>query len=261
MGLRAAAVVAAACRVAGAQPLTVSASQLGPRFDGIGGLSGGGATSRLLPDYPPQQQGEVLDFLFKPLYGASLHMLKVEVGGGTFSGCGTEPSHMYNATGDLSYERGYEWWLMREASARNPSILGYALPWGFPHWVTPLSPQQVRMWREGGGREGGGRCGYRRVCNRACAPLTHTTVQAPACAGGVHGGLLQRGRRCDRHVGLRLHRHLERAVVVRAKSTLLSPLTAATRSPVPLSQVHRLHPCAASGAGWRGAERHPHHCG
>lgn len=32
-------------------------------------------------DYPEQQAGEVLDFLFKPNFGASLHLLKVEIGG------------------------------------------------------------------------------------------------------------------------------------------------------------------------------------
>jgi hypothetical protein len=49
---------------------------VGRRFDGIGGLSGGGATSRLLPTYPSDIQSEVLDFLFKPNFGAALHILK-----------------------------------------------------------------------------------------------------------------------------------------------------------------------------------------
>lgn len=37
--------------------------QIGPRFDGIGGLSGGGATSRLLMDYDEGPRNEILDFL------------------------------------------------------------------------------------------------------------------------------------------------------------------------------------------------------
>ena len=49
---------------------------------GFGGLSGGGATSRLLPSYSQQAQDEIMDYLFKPNFGASLHMLKVEIGGG-----------------------------------------------------------------------------------------------------------------------------------------------------------------------------------
>ncbi len=44
---------------------------------GVGGLSGGGATSRLLPAYPPEQQSLLLDLLFLPNYGASLNVLKV----------------------------------------------------------------------------------------------------------------------------------------------------------------------------------------
>ena len=47
---------------------------------------------------------------------------------------GTEPSHMHSR-GDLSCERGYEFWLLQEARARNPSIKTYALSWALPHWV------------------------------------------------------------------------------------------------------------------------------
>ena len=46
-------------------------------LDGVGGLSGGGATSVFLPYYPPQQREEILDFLFKPNFGAALQILKV----------------------------------------------------------------------------------------------------------------------------------------------------------------------------------------
>ena len=44
--------------------------------EGIGAISGGGATSRLLVSYPPDIQSELLDLLFLPNYGASLHILK-----------------------------------------------------------------------------------------------------------------------------------------------------------------------------------------
>jgi hypothetical protein len=50
------------------------------RFDGHGALSAG-ASSRLLWDYPEPQRSEVLDFLFKPNFGAMMSILKVEVGG------------------------------------------------------------------------------------------------------------------------------------------------------------------------------------
>jgi len=108
--------------------------QVGRKFDGIGGLSGGGATTRLLVDYEPKVRDHVLDLLFKPKYGASLQILKHEIGGDTWSGCGTEPSHMRSPE-DESYNRGYEWWLMEQAEKRHPGIIGYGLPWGFPAWV------------------------------------------------------------------------------------------------------------------------------
>ena len=50
------------------------------RFDGIGGLSAG-ASSRLLRDYQEPQRSQILDYLFKPSFGASLSILKVEIGG------------------------------------------------------------------------------------------------------------------------------------------------------------------------------------
>eukprot|EP01079_Euglenida_sp_SAG-EU17-18_P004180 gene4180-103_t len=119
----------------GPYPMDV-AGGLGPRFDGVGGLSGGGATSELLVSYPEPQRSEVLDYLFKPGAGAALHMLKVEIGGDAQSTDGSESSHMHDA-GDLSCARGYEFWLMKEAKARNPSILVYGLPWAFPGWLKP----------------------------------------------------------------------------------------------------------------------------
>ncbi|XP_052772475.1 galactocerebrosidase-like isoform X2 [Mya arenaria] len=104
------------------------------RYDGIGGLSGGGATSKLLVNYPQQQRDQILDYLFKPGFGASLSILKVEIGGDAQSTDGTEASHMHYPW-DENYQRGYEWWLMTEAKKRNPDIFLYCLPWAFPAWV------------------------------------------------------------------------------------------------------------------------------
>jgi hypothetical protein len=102
-------------------------------FEGIGAASAG-ASSRLLIDYPEPQRGEILDYLFKPHYGAALQHLKVEVGGDVNSTDGSEPSHM-RSRDDHDYTRGYEWWLMEEASKRNPAIELDILPWGAPGWV------------------------------------------------------------------------------------------------------------------------------
>ncbi|KAM6969369.1 galactocerebrosidase isoform 2-T2 [Tautogolabrus adspersus] len=107
---------------------------LGRVFDGIGGLSGGGATSRLLVNYAEPYRSQILDYLFKPNFGASLHILKVEIGGDAQTTDGTEPSHMHYEN-DENYFRGYEWWLMKEAKKRNPDITLIGLPWAFPGWV------------------------------------------------------------------------------------------------------------------------------
>jgi galactosylceramidase len=106
---------------------------IGRRFDGIGGLSGG-ATSKLLVSYPESQRNEILDYLFKPNFGASLQILKVEIGGDAQSTDGTESSHMHESW-DENYQRGYEWWLITEAKKRNPDIKLYGLPWTFPGWL------------------------------------------------------------------------------------------------------------------------------
>jgi hypothetical protein len=43
----------------------------GRTFEDLGALSAGGS-SRLLIDYPQPQRSQILDFLFKPNFGASL---------------------------------------------------------------------------------------------------------------------------------------------------------------------------------------------
>src|SRR5579872_6244961 len=120
------------------KPLTRSEIKLdgsatGRVFEGIGAVSAG-ASSRLLIDYPEPQRSQILDYLFKPNYGASLQHLKVEIGGDVNSTDGSVPSHM-RARSDHDYTRGYEWWLMREARKRNPKIVLDTLAWGAPGWV------------------------------------------------------------------------------------------------------------------------------
>ncbi len=102
-------------------------------FDGIGAVSAG-ASSRLLIDYAEPYRSQILDFLFKPGFGASLQHLKVEIGGEINSTDGSEPSHM-RKRGEENYQRGYEWWLMKEAKKRNPDIILDALAWGAPGWI------------------------------------------------------------------------------------------------------------------------------
>lgn len=102
-------------------------------FDGLGAASAG-ASSRLLIDYPEPQRSQILDYLFKPGYGAALQHLKVELGADVNSTDGSEPSPMRTAA-DHDSTRGYEWWLMVEAHKRNPHIVLEVLPWGAPGWI------------------------------------------------------------------------------------------------------------------------------
>jgi hypothetical protein len=115
------------------QPISLDGGSAHHGFDGIGALSAG-ASSRLLFDYPPAQQSDILDLLFLPNHAASVDILKVEIGGSAQSTDGSEPSHMLTRS-DLSCDRGYEGWLIAEARKRNPKILTYGLSWAVPHWV------------------------------------------------------------------------------------------------------------------------------
>ncbi|MFI9643610.1 ricin-type beta-trefoil lectin domain protein [Micromonospora sp. NPDC051925] len=117
-----------------ATSITINGSSGGRTFDGVGAVSGGGGNSRLLIDYPEPQRGQILDYLFKPNYGASLQILKVEIGGDTNSTSGSEPSHSH-FRGDLDCNRGYEWWIMEQAKLRNPNIKLVGLAWGAPGWI------------------------------------------------------------------------------------------------------------------------------
>lgn len=112
--------------------IVVDGQDTGRTFDGIGGVSAGGS-SRLLVDYPEPERSQILDYLFRPDYGAALDILKVEIGGDVDSTSGAEASHM-RTPDDVDCDRGYEWWLMAEAKARNPEIAFYGLPWGAPGW-------------------------------------------------------------------------------------------------------------------------------
>ena len=123
----------------GQQQIKINLNSKGRIFEGLGSLSAG-ASSRLLIDYPEPYRDQILDFLFKPMFGANLQHLKVEIGGDINSTSGAEPSHARTRNEMLHpqrsyYQRGYEWWLMQEAKKRNPNILLDCLEWGLPGWV------------------------------------------------------------------------------------------------------------------------------
>src|SRR5260370_25959357 len=121
----------AAAIMPGRATVVIDGADPGPVFQGIGAISGGGGNSRLLIDYPPGERGGILDYLFLPQFGAALQMLKLEIGGGGFSADGSEPS-VEAVKGQLGCGAGYEFWLARQALARNPAIRLYGLQWTAP---------------------------------------------------------------------------------------------------------------------------------
>ncbi len=132
-GLILAAGLDAVAQSAATNSIIIDAARPGRVFEGIGAVSAG-ASSRLLIDYPARQRREVLDYLFRPHYGAGFQHLKVEIGGEVNSTDGTEPTHL-RARGEENYRRGYEWWLMTEAKKRNPALTLDCLAWGAPGWI------------------------------------------------------------------------------------------------------------------------------
>ena len=115
--------------------VTVDGTGGGRTFDGIGAISGGGGNSRLLTDYPAAQRSQILDYLFKPGYGADLQILKAEIGGDANSTDGSEPS-IEHVKGQINCDAGYEFWLMEQAKALNPNIKLYGLAWAAPGWIS-----------------------------------------------------------------------------------------------------------------------------
>jgi galactosylceramidase len=139
IGVLGAAVVAGLCLAAAQETsvvIRVDGRDRGRAFGGIGGVSAG-ASTRLLYDYPEPVRSDILDYLFKPDFGASMQSLKVEIGSDGNTTCGSEPSHARTEAELRSpvFERGYEYWLVAEARKRNPDIVLNALEWGTPAWT------------------------------------------------------------------------------------------------------------------------------
>lgn len=115
-------------------------------FEGIGAVSAG-ASTRNLADYAEKQRSEAMDYVFKPKFGASLQHLKVEIGGGENSTCGSEPTHAITREELANPKpRGYEFWLMAEARKRNPQVLLDCLPWSYPYWLPKPWSQEAADW-------------------------------------------------------------------------------------------------------------------
>lgn len=114
-------------------PIRLDHVAIGPRFDGAGGIVD--ASSRFMFDYPEPQRSEICDFLFKPHFGASFSILKVEVGGDAQQTDGSTASFRHNRGEAPNFNRSHIWWAIGEAKARRQDMLLYGLAWGFPGYL------------------------------------------------------------------------------------------------------------------------------
>jgi hypothetical protein len=114
--------------------ITVAARGGNRGYGGVGAILGGGGNARYLMDYPPRQRTQILDYLFKPGYGAALQILKLEIGGDANSSDGAEPSTEHTR-GSVNCHAGYELSIARRAVALNPRLKVYGLQWTAPSWI------------------------------------------------------------------------------------------------------------------------------
>lgn len=114
--------------------ITIDGNKAGALFNGIGAISGGSGSSRLLIDYPQPQRSQILKYLFKPNYGANIQLLKIEIGGDSGTTDGAEPS-IEHSPGQINCNSGYEWWIAEQAVALNSNIKLFALQWSAPGWT------------------------------------------------------------------------------------------------------------------------------
>ena len=132
--LRQLAAVSLAAAAARAQPLALSDAFAAQPFGGVGGISGGGATSRTLFDYPDKARSALMDLLFSPQLGASFGQAKVEIPGDADTTCGSEVAHRHDAGDGGSCSRGYEGWFLSQATLRGVRTTS-SLQWAAPLFV------------------------------------------------------------------------------------------------------------------------------
>jgi hypothetical protein len=139
LGLTTAGSASAASSATATPVITVNGDGGDKTYQGTGAILGGGGNARYLMDYPSAQRNQILDYLFKPGYGASLQILKLEIGGGTNSTDGSEPS-TEPSPGQINCHAGWEFSVAQAAVQRNPNIILSGLQWTAPAWVTGQSP-------------------------------------------------------------------------------------------------------------------------
>ena len=113
----------------GAPAIEINGTSPGKKFDGIGVVNGGGATSVLLKDYPEPQRSQILDLVCEPVSARSVSALIVEIPGDGNSTQGSMPSHMHTRD-DLNYRAATRGGFSAKQSDAIPVCL-----WTRPHGV------------------------------------------------------------------------------------------------------------------------------
>ena len=75
-----------------------------------------------------------MDMVYKPMFGASVSAILIEVPGDGNSTQGSMPSHAHERN-DANFLRGYMWWVMQETKRRNSGLALDATAWSAPAWV------------------------------------------------------------------------------------------------------------------------------
>lgn len=162
-------------------------------YDGVGAVLGGGGNARYLLDYPRRQRNQILDYLFRPGYGAALQILKLEIGGDANSSDGAEPSTEHTR-GSVNCRAGYELSIARQAQALNPRLKVYGLQWAAPGWIkrrsgTRFTPRDITYllgWL-GCARRRGVRVSYLGGWNESDTGVHHRWFRELRHALNTHG--------------------------------------------------------------------------
>jgi Glycosyl hydrolase family 59/Galactocerebrosidase, C-terminal lectin domain len=114
--------------------ITIDGNSGGMTYSGVGAILGGGGTARYIEEYPKPERRHILDYLFKDNFGASLQVLKLEIGGDGNSTAGAEPS-VEHSRGKIDCQADYELTIAKQALAIRPGLKLYGLQWDAPGWV------------------------------------------------------------------------------------------------------------------------------
>ena len=209
---------------------------------------------------------EVLDFLFLPNFGASLHWLKVEIGGEALATEGSEASHARSLQ-ELqrpNYDRGYEWRLMAEARRRNPAIGLYGLSWTWPGFLagssggsspwsdTALTANYSISWVRGAERRHGLRVDVLGVWNERpfSAEYVKRLRAGLDAAGFRHTAILCDDGKYSCAAAMLSDAHLMAAVSIVGGHGPPTPQAVQTGKPLWFSEDFHSHGGEAGGAVW-----------